>query len=455
MISARPFLRPLIGVLLTGAVLLNAATPAVAQGMPPSIRDTETEKLIRSYTDPILTVAGLHPADVHLYVLTDPTINAFVAEGQNFFINAGLLMELKTPNQVTGVLAHETGHMADGHLVRAQAGMRAAMIPMLLSMAAGIGAMAIGAGDLGAVLMMTGQQLAENQYLAFSRTQEASADQAAVRYLNATGQSGEGLLETFRRFEGEEILSANRQERFATDHPATSDRIASLENLVDASPYHDKKDTAQAQYAFDMVQAKLRGYLWKPDVTLRRYPESDTSRPARYARAMAYLRLPDMNKALAEINSLLAEEPENPYFLEMLGDMKVQMNRVPEAVEPYQKAVHLLPDAPLIHISLGTALLGTENPVYLPLAETELEASLRYEPDNPIAWYGLAQAYSRLGFNGKAELATAERYFAVGGYPQAMQFAVRAQRLLQAGSREWQRASDIMAIAQAQIPRRQ
>jgi predicted Zn-dependent protease len=260
------------------------------------------------------------------------------------------------------------------------------------------------------------------------------------------------MLQVFQRFESEEILSAQQQDPFASDHPAPADRIAALQALVDASPYRDKRDSAEAQYAFDMMQAKLRGYVQRPDVTLRQYPETDTSKPARYARAMAYLKLPDMAKAQAEISSLLAEEPENPYFLEMMGDIKVQLNKVADAIEPYEHAVHILPDAPLIRVSLGSALLGTENPKYVPLAEEQLETALQMENDNPLAWYELAEAYNRLGLTGKAELATAERYFAMDAYPQAMQFAYRAQRQLSGGSTEWQRASDIMAIAQAQIP---
>lgn len=452
---ARSLLRPLCGAFLAAAAIvaftLASAPPAEAQqGSIQLLRDTETERLLRSYLDPILTVAGLHPAAVHLYLVNDPSINAFVAEGQNMFIHTGLLMSLKTPNQVTGVMAHETGHMADGHLVRAQAGIRAAMVPMLISMLAGIATMAAGAGDAGAVIMMGGQQIAERQMMAFTRTQESSADQAAVRYLTATGQSGQGMVDVFKRFESEEILSAQRRDPFAADHPAPGDRIAALQSLVDASAYRDKKDSPEAQYAFDMVQAKLRGYVQRPDVTLRQYPTTDTSRPARYARAMAYMRQPDMAAARAEIEALLAEQPENPYFLEMMGDIKVQMNKVAEGIEPYQRAVHILPDAPLIRVSLGAALLGTENPKNVPLAEQELQTALQQENDNPLAWYELAEAYNRMGLSGKAELATAERYFALDAYPMAMQFAARAQRGLAKGSTEWQRASDIMAISQSQ-----
>jgi predicted Zn-dependent protease len=415
------------------------------------IRDTEAERVLRGYLDPLLLVAGLRPDVVRLHLVNDSSINAFVAEGQNMFINTGLIMALDTPNQITGVMAHETGHMADGHLVRAGAGMKAATVPLLLSMAAGLAAMIAGAGDAGQAIIMGGQQIAERTFLAFSRTQEASADQAGVRYLTATHQSGIGMVQVFKRFENQEILSSQRIDPFAQSHPAPTDRISALQGLVDASPYRDVKDSAQAQYAFDMMRAKLRGYIQRPEVTLRQYPVANTSKPARYARAMAYFREPDMGKALGEIQGLLADEPDNPYFLEMYGQIKVEMGKVEEGIEPYRHSVKILPDAPLIRVALGAALLGTENPTYTAEAVQELQTAISQEYDEPLAWYELAQAYGRLGQTGKAELATAERYFVVEAFPQAVQFAGRAQRQLQQGSTDWQRATDILAIAQTQM----
>jgi predicted Zn-dependent protease len=456
---ASPLWRPVLGAVLAavGIVALSFAPSDRAQAQERSIsfiRDTEAEELLRSYVDPVLTVAGLQPSAVHVYLINDPSINAFVAEGQNMFIHTGLLMELKTPGQVRGVMAHETGHMAGGHLVRTQVAVRAAMVPMLLSVAAGIGAMIAGAGDAGAAIMMSSTQLFERELYAFTRTQESAADQAAVKYLTATKHSSNGIVEVFKRFEGEEIMVANKRDPFAYSHPASSERIAQLQSLVDASPFRDLKDSDEEQYAFDMVQAKLRGYVQRPEVTLRQYPATNTGKPARYARAMAYFRQPDMQKAMAEIDSLLAEEPENPYFLEMLGQIKVEMGKVAEGIEPYQQAVHIRPDAPLIRVALGAALLGTENPIHTQLARQELEKALNQENDNAFGWYELAEAYNRMGLMGKAQLATAERYFATGTYPMAMQFATRAQQQLERGSRDWQRANDIMAISQSQLPNR-
>src|SRR5215831_1253116 len=210
--NACSLLRPLLGAALAALAMFwvttQSPTPAHAQGGPQIsfIRDTEVERVLRTWMDPLLNAAGLEPAAVHLYLVNDPSINAFVAEGQNMFINTGLIMALDTPNEISGVMAHETGHMADGHLVRAMAGMKAATIPLLLSMAAGLAAMIAGAGDAGQAILLGGQQIAERTFLAFSRTQEASADQAGVKYLTGTHQSGQGMLQVFKRFESQEIL---------------------------------------------------------------------------------------------------------------------------------------------------------------------------------------------------------------------------------------------------------
>ena len=447
-----PLLRPILGAFLAGLAIfwIASAPPAQAQGGPSLIRDTEVERVVRVYLDPLLQAAGMSPEAVRLFIVNDSSINAFVAEGQNMFIHTGLIMALDTPNELSGVLAHETGHLADGHLVRMKDGVRAATVPLILSMVLGVAAMAVGAGDAGSAILMGGQQIAQRTFLSFSRTQESAADQAGIRYLAATKQSGRGMLGVFKRFENQEILSDQRRDPFAQSHPVAGDRMSALQSLVEASPYRDVKDSPEAQYAYDMLRAKLRGYIERPEVTMRRYPTSDTSKPARYARAMAYFRQPDMQKALTEMEDLLKDEPENPYFLEMYGQINVEMGRVEQGIKPYSEAVRILPDAPLLRVALGAAMLGTENPRYTQPAIKELQASIDLERDNAFAWYELAQAYARLGQTARAELATAERYFALYAFPQAIQFAGRAQRQLPPGSTDWQRASDIIAVSTSQ-----
>jgi predicted Zn-dependent protease len=432
--------------------------PAVAQSGD-LIRDTEIERLMRSYEDPILKAAGIDPASIKMYLLDDPSINAAAtispdpAEGEVIVVNAGTFLQLDTPNQMIGVLAHETGHVAGGHLTRDREVIGKAMIPMLIGMALGVAAIVAGAGQAGMAVMGLGQQAAQATFNQFSRAQEGTADQMGQKFLLATHQSGRGMLEVFQKFARDE--GRYKIDPMYLDHPLSRERIDMLQQLVDKSPYKDVKDSPEAIHKFQLVQAKLAGYLDNVDTVLQRYPPSDTSEPARYARAMAYFRKPDMAKALAEINALVQEEPKNPYYWEVLGQIYVEMAQPMKGVGPYQKSVDLLPDAPLLRISLAAAQIATENPALTQSALANLRAALQQENNNTFGWYEAAQAYSDSGNQPMADLATAERYYSEGGYKQAMVFASRAQDKLPEGSRDWERAQDIIAVAGPQAKENQ
>jgi predicted Zn-dependent protease len=427
--------------------------PAAAQGIT-LLQDTETERLLISYEQPILKVAGIDPAAVKMYIVNDTSLNAFVAEGQNIFSNAGLFIQLKTPNELIGVLAHETGHMAGGHLTRGSEAIAKAEIPMLLSMLVGIGAAIAGAGEAGMILMGIGQSAAEAQFMQFSRVQEATADQMGQKYLRATHQSGMGMVHVFERMANEAAMLVKNPEAYASDHPADRERVANLQELAEASPYRDVPDSPQAIHAFQMVKAKVIGYLLPVRDVLYRYPLTDTSAPARYARAMVYMRQPDLPKALAEINSLIKEEPNNPFFYEVLGQIYVSMSQPLKGIDPYQKSVNLLPDAPELRVSLAAAQVATGRKDVELKAIQNLKIALQQDSDNPFGWYEMAQAYSDLGNDPMANLATAERYYSVGAIPQSAVFARRARMKLTQGSPDWERANDIIAIAQTQMPQR-
>lgn len=426
-----------------GGFLLFAA-PAVAQGIQ-LLQDTETERTLRSYEDPILVAAGLDPHAVKIYIVNDPTINAFAAEGQNIFVNAGLFMQLKTPNELIGVLAHETGHIAGGHLERDTTAIQKASVPMLLSLVVGVAAMIAGAGEAGMALMGAGQEFAQAQFNEFSRAQEATADNMGQRYLRATHQSGEGMVHVFERMADEEARASAHPDALAMDHPADRDRVANLQAMAEASPYANATDTPEAQHQFDMIKAKTIGFLSPVADVLTLYPIKNQSKPARYARAMAYLRQPDLKLALAEVNSLIKDEPNNPYFYEMLGQIYVEMSQPEKGIAPYQKSVDILPDAPELRVALAAAQLATEKKSYAKPAIDNLKVALQLNDEDTFAWYEAAQGYSMLGNQAMADLATAERYYNAGD-ARALFFAQRAERELEKGSSDWQRASDIVAI---------
>ncbi|MGC9953469.1 MAG: M48 family metalloprotease [Rhizomicrobium sp.] len=447
-------IRPALGRLFAFLVGFSGAfcafvTPASAQAIA-LLQDTETERLLQSYETPILRVAGIDPAAVKIYIVNDTQLNAFVAEGQNMFINAGLFIQLKNPNELTGVMAHETGHMAGGHLIRDTGAIAKAEIPMLLSMVVGMAAAIAGAGEAGMIIMGMGQSAAEAQFLQFSRVQEATADQMGQRFLRETHQSGLGMVHVFERMANESASAGINEKEFASDHPADRDRVALLQEEADASPYRDVPDSPASIHAYEMVKAKVIGFLLPPRDVFYRYPLSDKSEPARYARAMVYMRLPDLPKALAEINALIKDEPKNPFFHEVLGQIYVSMSQPVKGLAPYQTSVDLLPDAPELRVSLGAAQIATERKEIEKAAVDNLKIALQQDNEQPFAWYELAQAYSDLGNEPMANLATAERYYVFGALPQAAIFAGRARQKLANGSPDWERANDIIAVAATQ-----
>jgi predicted Zn-dependent protease len=444
----KPRLRRFSAILCLGAALVSAAEPALAQSNSGyALRDTETEEMLKSYEMPLARAAGLDMNSMHVYLAPDPDINAFATYPEDIFICAGILLWLRKPNELVGVMAHETGHLAAGHLSRGEYGMQKAMIPMLLSMVAGIAAMIAGAGEAGMAIMGIGQAYAMGQMAAFTRVQESTADQIGAKLLLATHQSPLGMYETFQRFAADEARRAYKLDKFAVDHPSGQDRVFDLNDVVEASPYREVQDSPQALHQFQMVQAKLAGFMLPVKEALDRYPESDTSEPARYARSMIYLRQPNLAKALATINGLVAEEPSNPYFYEVRGQIYMSMAKPALAIPDYQKSVALRPGAPQLRLALATAQLATEQVAMAQPALTNLKAALLVEDDDPTSWYEAAQAYSMLGNEPMANLAIAEQWYNIGDMRKAVVFAARARGKLPQGGGDWERAQDIIGAA--------
>jgi predicted Zn-dependent protease len=427
---------------------LAYALPAWAQDDISLLRDTETEEMLRSYETPLARAAGLDPVP-KVWLVQGP-INAFASygeNGENIFVFSGILLWLHSPNELIGVMAHETGHISAGHLSRGSYGMKKAMIPMLLSLVAGIGAMIAGAGEAGIAIMGIGQAYAMGQFAAFTRVQESTADQIAAKLLLATHQSPMGMYHTFQRFADDEAMSAYKVDKFAVDHPSGQDRVFDLNDMVDASPYREVQDSPESLHTFQMVQAKLAGFVLPVKEAMTRFPESDTSEPARYARSMAYLRQPNLQKALSTINSLITEEPNNPYFYEARGQIYMSMAKPAQAIPDYQKSVSLRPQAPQLRLALATAQLATEDANLAQPALANLKAAILVEDDDVFTWYQTAQAYSMLKNEPMANLSTAEVWYNAGDMKKAVVFATRARGKLPQGSPDWQRAGDIIGAA--------
>lgn len=434
--------------LITVLALSSAISrPASAQGLP-LIRDTEIENLLNDYARPIFKAAGLGESRVSVRIVRSDMFNAFVLDGRNVFVHTGALMQSETPNQIIGVIAHEAGHIAGGHLAALRARIARDQTRALLVRMLGLGvAIATGAGEA----VFAGDELIMRSILAERRSQEAAADQAGLRYLNATRQSGRGMLETFERFAQQEYISDTHKDPFVRSHPVATDRLARLRELVQSSPHYDKRDSPQLQLRHDMMRAKLAGYLERPQVVFNRYPRSDNSLPARYARAIARFMQGGQSAlpaAVAEVDALIRDVPDNPYFYELKGDFLTRSGKSREAIAPLRQALRLSKGSALIRVQLASALLASNNPKVVGEAADLLRKAV-VEDDNPRAYRSLADAYYRLGRQAEADASIAQAYFLEGNVKQAQNFAQRAQRALRKGSPAWLRMDDIISYKQS------
>lgn len=443
------FLPRTLRVFLAAALAIVWTGPALAISVA---RDTEIEEFLWQQARPVFVAAGLDPNAVTIYLVSDPSFNAFVSGGQNMFIFTGLIDQVETPDQLLGVIAHETGHMAGGHLSRSSDDMTAEAAPFLITMLAGLAAMLAGAGQAGMGIIMGAQHAMQRAILGYSRVQEASADQAAITYLDTIKRSGQGMLETFELLGQQELLTARMQDPYARSHPMSRDQIASLEERVAKSPYRDNRNSPEDIARFKLIQGKVRGFMDDPQETLRRYPASDASDEARYARSVAYYRSADFGSANREIDGLIAGDRGNPYYWELKGQILAEARDFRGAVQAFEQSVALKPKAALLQVNLGATLVALEDPKLLPKARDTLEDALRRDPTNAFAWLQLSFAYAHLGNEGMAALAMAEQRFNMGDFGEAIRFAARAKKLLPAGSREANRADDIIVIAEAQEP---
>lgn len=463
-------------VLAVASVILLPAHEALAQSggrTQTIIRDAEIEALLSEYTRPILQTAGLGRQNVEVVLIGERSFNAFVADGRRIFINTGALMDAQTPNQIIGVLAHETGHIAGGHLARMReqiAGAQTmAIVAMLLAGAGAAAGAAAGAGgsnmgQAAAAGMSLPQEMARRSILSYQRGEEQAADRAAIRYLAATGQSAKGMLETFQRLQNDQLFMSQRIDPYLISHPMARERIGTLEQLARNSPHYNRKDSPSLQARHDLMRAKLVGFTERPETVNRKYPASDTSLAADYARAISAYLYGNIDRAVAQIDGLIARQPNNPYFYELKGQALLEGGRASQAVPPLRKAVELSNGAPLIRTMLGQALVqsgqgggaaglpggsgsgGRSGGSNTQDAIRELILATQREPESPTAWRALAIAYGKRGDKPNADLASANAAWSSGDFETARQLAARARRDFPKGSPGWLKADDLLNL---------
>jgi len=449
----RRLLRPVSSLLAFLALLAAAAQPAAAQSV---LRDAETEALLQDMVDPLAQAAGLQKGAVDVVLLNDPSINAFVAGGQRIYVHSGLINAADTANEVQGVLAHELGHITGGHIIGFSQGAGKATKISVLSMLVGLAATLAGAGEAGMGAMALGQQAAMGSFLQFSRTQEASADAAGAEYLSKAGITGKGSIAFFKKLQNQEFrygYSQSDEAGFARTHPLTGDRISRLEGEYEKDPAWNTPPDPDLQRRFVAIKGKLFGFLAKPAQTFNAYPEYVNTVPAHYARAYAYHKEARMDKALEETEALIAAEPDNPYFLELEGQVLLESGKPDESLPALRRATELTGNTPLIASTFGHALIATEDPSHYAEAEKVLKAAVARDREMPFAWYQLGVVYAANGDMPRARLASAEQQIMTGSTREALRSAEAAERGLPEGSPDWIRAQDVAMQARAQLER--
>jgi predicted Zn-dependent protease len=429
------------------AALSLAPVAASAQGVP-VVRDAEAESLLADYLRPILKAANISSPAVRL--VPSDAFNAFVTGRENMYVNVGTIIQTETPNELIGVLAHETGHIANDDIARltqqiadTKAALLIASILSVGAAAAGAASGSPGAAQAGSGVLSGAGTIAERSLLTFRREQEAAADRNAIKYLNATGQSGAGMLATMKRLADQNLLLSQQVNPYLQSHPLPRERAVSIEKLVAASPSAARRDSAELQRRHDLVRAKLVGFTWTADKVMRRYPISDNSLPARYARAIVAYRTGKPGPAQQQIDALIKADPKNPYFLELKGQSLLETGNAKAALAPLRQAVALAPRAAIIKILLGQALVANGSPADAAEAIKLLSPALQTEPDLGLGYRALGRAYAVQGNIPMAQLATAQGLFSEGAYEEARIQATRAQAKLKEGSPAWLRADDI------------
>ena len=407
-------------------------------------RDAETELFLSEMTTPIVNVANLNSSSVDLYLFNDNSVNAFVTCGQKIFVNTGLIMEFDDPSMLRGVLAHETGHIAGAHLARSDIALKKAQAPMIIGLLLGIGA-AVAGGDSDAVqgILLGSQQIAQGMVAKYSRGQEAAADQAAFQYLEKLGLSSKGMIDVLYNFADQEALSARNQSSRVRSHPISRQRIMALENQAVKSKFYNQRDSLELTYRYNMIRAKLEGFLKRPDDIIRKYEKNDSDY-AIYASSVALYRKALTDKAIDKINILINKYPTNPWYYELKGQILYESGKIKPSIEPYEKAVKFSTGHPLLNIALASAYLALNDKEYDIKAQNLLNNVIKKDQKNSYAWFQLAIAEARLGNIGKADLYSAERYFVLGDVNLASFHAKRSKNNLKDNGPLLMRAEDII-----------
>lgn len=433
------------------------------------IRDAETEKFLRELTNPIFTAAGLNAKNIKIYIVNDDSINAFVSGGQNVFINTGLIRKFSTPDALIGVIAHESGHIAAGHLARSAEGEQQAQGAMLLSYLLGIGAALGGSPDAGMALIAGGSQSAQRLFMKFTRTQEEAADNHAVEYLDKMKYPADGLVELLEIFEREMIGYKGQIDEYLLSHPVSQKRIDLIKARTAGKKFSDKKINQKLQPQLNIVLAKLEAYLENPDSLLKEYKNKNDER-SNYIKSIAFSRKGKLTESLQLLDQIIekkipttfeivkklkSDKSELGFLFELKGQILFEGGDIQNSVIAYNQSLNLLApqDGALAKISFASAILTlkTKDHDLLKIAIKSLESAQEFENENPFLFKQLATAYSKIDEEGKSLLALAEFNLLIGQKEKCRDYAKEAKEKLDKSDKaNMLRADDLLELAKGE-----
>lgn len=426
-------------VLLSSYVHPLAAAPNFKSGA--FLRDAEIESILTDFISPIFTVAGLNPRDIHIYIINNPDLNAAAGPNYSFFLNSGFLIDASNADEIVGVLAHETGHIADGHILNRLEAMERASIMALAAMVLGAAAAAAGSPDAATGLALGGALSAQYSFLHYSRGQEASADQAGVRFLDKLGWSAKGFLSFMKKLKTQDLLTSDQQDGYLRTHPLTSDRVDFLSNYVTHSKLSDRELPLHLQHKFARMKLKMMAFLM-PGRLQMQLSSDDQTFEARYARSILQFMSNNHDEALRNLNSIIKETPKDPYLYDLKGQIFYDKGDIKSAASAYKEALSLAPEQTLIALAYAQCLLELGDSSSTHEAFKLVKEAVKKEDKNPFAWQLLAIAYGKQGNLGMSALSLAEKALSEDNYPTAKEQSERAIKLLKDGAAAL-RAKDI------------
>lgn len=415
---------------LTAFILLIAlCLPSVAMARGASlIRDAETEAYIRSVADPIFREANLVPQNIKIFILHDDVLNAFVAGGMNMYLNTGLITWSEDPRVIAGVIAHETGHIAGGHLIRHQDELAKASVGTVLSYVLGAATIVAGAPAAGQAILSGGSHLAQQVFLRYTRSNEESADQAGVKYLDGLGISAAGLISLLEELNRQQRSAFQNLSPYTQTHPLSSERIQFIRNAMNSSRTKDEESTKRQKEQYARVVAKILAFLGDPRQVNIRYPLSDASFKAQYAQAILAHRRGELETSIGILDKLIASNPQDGYLAELKGQVYYEDGKVADSIVAYRRALELLPNEALIRLGLAVSLIASNDKANMNEAIGLLERTTADEKDNAMAWRQLGLAYGKTGDMGMSYVALAEEAMLSKNRKDARQFIAQARQ---------------------------